>query len=935
MPPVQAPNRNDPLITLKRMAPCRRQEPWNENITKTDTSQDRPPAAIPDREQLLLDFAVSQSRAVFYIAELENDLPVRFISNNIEAITGHKPASFVDEHAYGRRFIHPDDLDDYFESLRRLPEAGALTHTYRFSTADGAWMWFRDELRMMPASDDAPAQFVGCMIDISSEVETQLALSRSEAMNQAIVATSRNGIVTVNGQGELIAMNPAAERLFGYAEAEIVGRQIGDVLIPPHLRQRHEDGFTRYRKTGVSQMQGRVMETEAMRSNGSCFPVELAFSQISVDGEVRFVADIRDLSERLEARQQRENLLQLLQDAMNSLPHGFSVSDADGKLLLCNDAFAEAYGRAPADLIGHMSRDFVEEMIPGIASINGQQLIADKVDLDDVMARLDRASTAPIELHLKTGEWWLITRHPTSDGGIASLRTDITALKAAEAAVRESNALVYRLLEACPVPFGMTRAEDSLILYESPASKALFQRGSDMEAAFGIDNFADPEDRVRYMDALRRDGAVDNFDLTFKRTDGSRFPGQLSARLIEFDGEEVIVFSSADLTRQHEIEAEMEMQREALHQTEKLSALGELLAGIAHELNNPLSVLVGQALLLRETAEDPTVKLRAERIGNAADRCARIVKTFLAMARQEPAKARDINLRDIVDAALEFTGYALRGANIKVHVRMARELPAIHADAAQLQQVLVNLIVNAQHALDERDRDDKRELKIITSYRERDQEVVLKIKDNGPGMPEHVRRRIFEPLFTTKDVGTGTGIGLALCHRIIKSHGGKMKVESKEGQGTAFVIRFPVSTTAPSAEEAVDKPAKVKASGRALVIDDEPDVGELIGEILKREGFAVDLAHSGADALDRLKGGGYDVILSDLKMPGFNGHDLFQELTDHSVDLVGKLAFITGDTMSAKAREFLESTGRPYLEKPISPKDVRRLLAKMADSGPT
>ncbi len=917
------------------MALCRRQEPWNENITKTDTAKGRPPTALPDREQILLDFAVSQSRAIFYVAELENDSPVRFISNNVEAITGHKPASFIDEHAYGRRFIHPDDLDDYFDNIRRLPDADALTHTYRFQTAGGDWMWFRDELRLMPTSDDAPAQFVGCMIDVTAEVESQRALKRSEAMNQAIVATSRNGIVAIDGDGKLVAMNPAAERLFDCKKEDVIGRPIGETMIPAHLRQRHEEGFARYRETGVSKMQGRVMETEAMRADGSCFPVELAFSQIKVDGEDQFVADIRDLSERLEARQQRENLLQLLQDAMNSLPHGFSVSDSDGKLLLCNTAFAEAYGHAPVDLIGRGSHHFVEQLIPSIASINGQQLIDDRVDIDDVLARMDRASTAPIEVHLKTGEWWLITRHPTSDGGIASLRTDITALKAAEAAVRESNAMVHRLLEACPVPFGMTRPEDSLILYESPASKALFKRNSGVEAAFGIDNFADPADRDRYMDVLRRDRTVDNFEVTFKRTDGSTFPGQLSARLIEFDGEEVIVFSAADMTRQLEIESEMALQREALHQTEKLSALGELLAGIAHELNNPLSVLVGQALLLRETAEDPTVKLRAERIGNAADRCARIVKTFLAMARQEPTKARDINLRDIVDAALEFTGYALRGSNIKVQVRMARELPPVHADAAQLQQVLVNLIVNAQHALEDRDRDEKRELKISTSFRERDQEVVLKIKDNGPGMPEHVRRRIFEPLFTTKDVGTGTGIGLALCHRIIKSHGGKMKVESQEGHGTAFVIRFPVSETAAPAEETPDQPAKRKTSGRALVIDDEPDVGELIGEILKREGFVVDLAHSGTDALDRLKEGGYDVILSDLKMPGFNGHDLFQELTGGSSDLVDKLAFITGDTMSAKAREFLDSTGRPYLEKPISPKDVRRLLAKMADSGPT
>jgi signal transduction histidine kinase/CheY-like chemotaxis protein len=419
-----------------------------------------------------------------------------------------------------------------------------------------------------------------------------------------------------------------------------------------------------------------------------------------------------------------------------------------------------------------------------------------------------------------------------------------------------------------------------------------------------------------------------------KRKDGSTFPAQLSARLTEFDGEEVIVFSSTDLTRQYEIEAEMVLQREALHQSEKLSALGELLAGIAHELNNPLSVLVGQALLLRETVNDPTIKSRAEKIGNAADRCARIVKTFLAMARQEPAKTRQVDLREVIESALEFTGYALRGSNIEVQLRIKDDLPPIFADAAQIQQVLVNLIVNAQHALDERQRDGERILKIIASYRERDNEVLLKVKDNGPGMPDHVRRRIFEPLFTTKGVGSGTGIGLALCHRIVNTHGGKMKVESVEDVGTSFVIRFPASTAVLPAEEAAEAPCEATASGRALVIDDEPDVGELIAESLRREGFLVDIAVSGADALKLLAVDRYDVILSDLRMPGFNGRDLYQQLHDDTPDLVDRLGFITGDTVSAKARDFLKATGRPFLEKPISPKEVRRLLAKMADSGP-
>jgi CheY-like chemotaxis protein len=162
-----------------------------------------------------------------------------------------------------------------------------------------------------------------------------------------------------------------------------------------------------------------------------------------------------------------------------------------------------------------------------------------------------------------------------------------------------------------------------------------------------------------------------------------------------------------------------------------------------------------------------------------------------------------------------------------------------------------------------------------------------------------------------------------------------MKVESVEGVGTSFVIRFPASAAAPATEETVEAPCQAQADGRALVIDDEPDVGELIAEILKREGFHVDISVTGADALERLSGDPYDIILSDLRMPGFNGRDLYQQLHDDKPDLLDRLGFITGDTVSPKARNFLKATGRPFLEKPISPKDVRRLLAKMTATGST
>jgi signal transduction histidine kinase len=222
----------------------------------------------------------------------------------------------------------------------------------------------------------------------------------------------------------------------------------------------------------------------------------------------------------------------------------------------------------------------------------------------------------------------------------------------------------------------------------------------------------------------------------------------MSSQLIDYKGEEMIVSSIFDLTERNAVAEEMARQRQALYQSEKLSALGSLLASVAHELNNPLSIVVAQSMLLEELASDPDISKRATKISTAADRCARIVKTFLAMARQEPAEYRAIKLNEVVKSALDVTGHALRSSGIEVSSRLASDLPSIQGDADQLTQVVTNLILNAQQAMEGMEGDGW--LKITTSHRPRTGELVVKIKDNGPGIGTDVRSRIFEPFFTTK-----------------------------------------------------------------------------------------------------------------------------------------------------------------------------------------
>ena len=875
------------------------------------------------RHQTLVDFAVSHSRVIFYIARLGGDQPVSFISSNVETITGHAVAAFHEDRRYGRRFIHPDDLDAYAAAMARLGDAESVSVRYRFQTTDGTWLWFNDDVRLLPEDGTGSREFVASMTDITALVRAEQALRDTQALQHAVVEQSHHGIVLADDAGRAVNFNRAALAMFGYSQEEVEGRPVGELIVPPDLREAHRQGFERYRATGELSLPGRRIETRAMRRDGSIFPIELSFARVAVDGNTRFVAEIRDITERVEAEQKSQRLSQLLQHAVDSLPHGFSVVDAEGYYEICNRAFADHYGCLPEDLVGHHRSEIIGRLLPQFDLIDGNPV----ADISQATALLERSRARPIEVRLKSGVWWLVTRQVTADGRIASLRSDITQLKQAQEAASASNAFITRLLDACPVPFGMTRMKDSLVLYESPASKALYQRDFGTGPVYAVDNFADPEDRKLYVEMLRTEGYVESFQTMLRRNDGSQFPGSLSGRLIEYDGEEVIVFGSTDLTRQIEIEEEMTRQRDALHQSEKLSALGELLSGIAHELNNPLSVLVGQALLLKETAQDPKVRERAGKIGAAADRCARIVKSFLAMARQRPMRNVAIDLNALVQDALELTSYALRASNIAVELRLSDKLPAVNGDPDQLQQIIINLVVNAQHALDEVP--EPRVLRIVTAFRSRDRAVVLKVRDNGPGMSEHVRRRIFEPLFTTKQVGVGTGIGLALCHRIVSSHGGRIKVESTEGEGATFILRFPAA--AGYGEE--DDEAGAAASsdtGRVLVVDDEPEVGELVAEILRRDGHQVTVALSGEEALGLVRTRRFSAIVSDLRMPGMDGMDLHARISEMAPQLLPSLGFMTGDTMGARVRAFLDATGAPHIDKPIMPDDLRGLLARLS-----
>lgn len=375
-----------------------------------------------------------------------------------------------------------------------------------------------------------------------------------------------------------------------------------------------------------------------------------------------------------------------------------------------------------------------------------------------------------------------------------------------------------------------------------------------------------------------------------------------------------------ELEERKRAEREIARQREALHQSEKLNALGSLLAGVSHELNNPLSVVVGRSIMLEEEATDAQFKTKLGKIRQAAERCARIVKTFLSIARQQPPERKPVSLNALLEAAVEMTAYSLHTADIATVLELDPALPELSADGDQLTQVFTNLIVNAQQALMEVA--PPRRLTVSTSFKPAARTASVVFADNGPGVPEAVRSRIFEPFYTSKPSGTGTGIGLPFSYGVIVSHGGRIELDSGEGEGARFVITLPL--VVPGASLADDAfPEELGAQAQMiLIVDDEADVAEMLAEMLAATGHRIDIVASGNEALARLSERDYDVILSDLKMPDLDGPSLYRCLQHSHPHLLDRIIFVSGDTFRKGADEFLAQTGRPLLEKPFIPSEV-------------
>ena len=477
-------------------------------------------------------------------------------------------------------------------------------------------------------------------------------------------------------------------------------------------------------------------------------------------------------------------------------------------------------------------------------------------------------------------------------------------------------------------------ADATATLSANPYLRLMFGWADDVPAGdvrpFEPTRFVDAQARTSFIQQLTRDGSTQDYLLRLRRADSSAMWVEVTARaeVMPRDGMLRVEAVMRDVTERKKLEDQARDLYHQLLQAEKLAALGQTMSGVAHELNNPLATVLACAERLTGKPLDDTTRRDLDAIHNAAERAARIVRNLQTFARKRHTTRTMVGLNHVVRDTLALRAYEQRVANIVILEALAAGLPPVFADPHQIQQVLLNLIINAEQAMISA---HGRGTLILRSWHEPEHDCVrLEVSDDGPGIPADVQAKIFDPFFTTKEVGKGTGLGLTVAYAIAHEHGGSLSVAAIHGaggRGAAFTLELPVGGTNLRMSAPVPaRPApEVPKGTRALVVEDETALGTAVADALGDAGFVVDRATNGEDALTLIDGQAYDLVICDLKMPKLDGPSLYRRLAATRPALAKRMVFVTGDVAGTEAERFLEECGCRWLAKPFRLRDLVRV----------
>jgi PAS domain S-box-containing protein len=444
---------------------------------------------------------------------------------------------------------------------------------------------------------------------------------------------------------------------------------------------------------------------------------------------------------------------------------------------------------------------------------------------------------------------------------------------------------------------------------------------------FAPERFIDPHARTTLLERLHTAGTVTDHLLKLRRVDGSSVWIEVTANAEPVEDNHTLLRVEAlvrDVSERKKLDDQSRDLYHQLLQAEKMAALGQTISGVAHELNNPLATILSWAERLADRAPDERTRRGVEIILRESERAARIVRNLLTFARKRQSTRMLVDINQIVRETLALRAYEQRVTNVQVIQALASGLPQVFADGHQIQQVLLNLVINAEQAM--LAANGRGTLVVRTWHDSERNSVVIEVNDDGPGISEETQGKIFDPFFTTKEVGKGTGLGLTVAYAIVQEHGGRIWLRSRAGAGASFFVELPVAAPHLRPAAPLQAPVSLDAfKGRqVLVVEDEPALAVAVAEALGDAGFIVQRAGDGEEGLRRVSQGTFDLIVCDLKMPRVDGMQFYRAMAAATPALARRVIFVTGDVAGTDEERFLDETGCRWLSKPFRLGDLLR-----------
>ena len=421
-----------------------------------------------------------------------------------------------------------------------------------------------------------------------------------------------------------------------------------------------------------------------------------------------------------------------------------------------------------------------------------------------------------------------------------------------------------------------------------------------------------------HIAAALRDQGIWRGTVMRRRRDGSTFPSSCTVAGLKDAAGEITHYVGVE----RDITDEVRLRDQLVH-SERLSAIGELVAGVAHEINNPLQTIVGSVELMLEERPSPAMLRDLELVRREGMRAGQIVRNLLSFVRRSAPDRAPSDLNEIVATTVQVREFHLQQNNIAISASLHKGPLQVLANREEIQQIVLNLLLNAEQAIQVSGRGSRITIRTYKAGRQ----YVMEVADDGPGISAQVRGRVFEPFFTTKEVGEGTGLGLSISHGIAAAHGGTLELCDVDA-GACFRLLLPAHAEAVAVPPPLAPSQAVQVNAlRALVVDDEVPIRKMLMRLLERRGFEVVEADSGAAALAIAGGAKLSLVLCDIRMPGMNGLDVYRELSKKDPKLGRTFVFITGDKSALEIEEALRNV--PILEKPFTAADLQDVLARV------